>query len=81
VQTVTSYLQVAEYDRIASLLSFRIDYGFNEPFCCVGILCIPTRVESTDSTTHRRHDTLTVDYRATCWTRRFGGFKTHGPVR
>ncbi len=36
MRAVTNYLGVAENDRIASLLPFSFDYGFNQLLCCVG---------------------------------------------
>lgn len=36
MQAVTSYLEITENDRIASLLPFSFDYGFNQLLCCVG---------------------------------------------
>jgi acyl-CoA synthetase (AMP-forming)/AMP-acid ligase II len=36
MQAVTNYLQITERDRIASLLPFSFDYGFNQLLCCVG---------------------------------------------
>jgi acyl-CoA synthetase (AMP-forming)/AMP-acid ligase II len=36
MQSVTNYLSITENDRIASLLAFSFDYGFNQLLCCVG---------------------------------------------
>ena len=36
MRSVTSYVQVTAQDRIASLLPFSFDYGFNQLLCCVG---------------------------------------------
>jgi amino acid adenylation domain-containing protein len=36
MQAVISYLGITENDRIASLLPFSFDYGFNQLLCCVG---------------------------------------------
>jgi amino acid adenylation domain-containing protein len=36
MRAVISYLGIAENDRIASLLPFSFDYGFNQLLCCVG---------------------------------------------
>ena len=36
VQAVTGYLGITGNDRIASLLPFSFDYGFNQLLCCVG---------------------------------------------
>ena len=36
MRAVTDYLKVTERDRIASLLPFSFDYGFNQLLCCVG---------------------------------------------
>jgi acyl-CoA synthetase (AMP-forming)/AMP-acid ligase II len=36
MRAVTSYLGITEDDRIASLLPFSFDYGFNQLLCCVG---------------------------------------------
>lgn len=36
MQAVTCYLQITEEDRIASLLPFSFDYGFNQLLCAVG---------------------------------------------
>jgi acyl-CoA synthetase (AMP-forming)/AMP-acid ligase II len=36
MQAVVDYLEITENDRIASLLPFSFDYGFNQLLCCVG---------------------------------------------
>ena len=36
MQAVVDYLGITENDRIASLLPFSFDYGFNQLLCCVG---------------------------------------------
>lgn len=36
MRAVTDYLKITENDRIASLLPFSFDYGFNQLLCCVG---------------------------------------------
>jgi acyl-CoA synthetase (AMP-forming)/AMP-acid ligase II len=36
MHAVTDYLGITEDDRIASLLPFSFDYGFNQLLCCVG---------------------------------------------
>jgi acyl-CoA synthetase (AMP-forming)/AMP-acid ligase II len=36
MQAVTSYLEITGEDRIAGLLPFSFDYGFNQLLCCVG---------------------------------------------
>jgi amino acid adenylation domain-containing protein len=36
MRAVSSYLGITENDRIASLLPFSFDYGFNQLLCCVG---------------------------------------------
>jgi amino acid adenylation domain-containing protein len=36
MRAVVDYLEIGENDRIASLLPFSFDYGFNQMLCCVG---------------------------------------------
>lgn len=36
MRSVTSYLSITSEDRVASLLPFSFDYGFNQLMCCVG---------------------------------------------
>src|SRR5215211_1285348 len=36
MQAVVDYLGITENDRVASLLPFSFDYGFNQLLCCVG---------------------------------------------
>lgn len=36
MQAVVKYLEITENDRVASLLPFSFDYGFNQLLCCIG---------------------------------------------